>query len=300
MTLEAEDLERLESSVSAAFRDRDHSQLNIIGFGELTVALGFPSQDPTHVCKRSGTMSSEQFESYESLVNRYTAGLAERGVSVVDTEVHSTDRGSDKVAYLVQPLLDSATLGHNVLGSAKPDHEHPFLVALGERIKLADDRLSIDAQVTNWAFDGSEMTLIDVGTPFMWDAAGRYEMDMRPSLAMLPAPVRSYVAKDLTKILARWRSQSGVASDVVANLYREGLDEWAEPAARALNIAIGPAEPVDIGHARKLYEDDLKLWPQLAKLKRVQRTWQSRVRRKPYEFFIQSTYVSSSDVEVTN
>lgn len=299
MSLGAEDLERLESSVSAAFVNRDHSQLNIIGFGELSVALGFPATDPTHVCKRSGTMSCDQFDAYRSLVNRYAAGLNERGVSVVETEVRSTDRGSNKVAYLVQPLLDSATLGHNILSRETPDHEHPFLVALGERVRVVDDRLSIDAQVTNWAFDGTEMTLIDVGTPFMWDADGRYEMDMRPSLAMLPAPVRSYVAKDLTKMLARWQSPSGVASDVIANLYREGLDQWVAPAARALNAAIAPAGAADIEHARELYEDDLKIWPQLAKLKRVQRAWQSRVRRKPYEFFMQSTYVPSSDVKVT-
>lgn len=300
MSLNAQDLEQLEASVVDAFHSRDHSQLTIIGFGELTVALGFPSENPSYVCKRSGAMSNEQFDAYEELVTRYTSGLASRGLSVLDTKVIGLDREGDKVAYLVQPLLDASTLGHNLLNNAEPDPEHPFLVALGERIALADDRISIDAQVTNWAFDGTDMTLIDVGTPFMWDAAGRYEMDMTPSLVMLPAPVRSYVRRDLNKMLGRWQSPDGVATDVVANLYREGLEDWAEPAAIALSAGVALAEPIDLDHARKLYEADLKIWPQLVRLKKAQRVWQSRVRRKPYEFFIQSTYAPISDVHVSD
>lgn len=82
--------------------------------------------------------------------------------------------------------------------------------------------LSIDAQVTSFSWDGSGLTLVDVGTPFLWDENGKLRFDMKPFIRMLPAPTRRLAARELTKLVTRWNDPRRVGIDIVANLYREG------------------------------------------------------------------------------
>lgn len=289
------DLKELDDLVVSALQRRDNSQLSILGFGEVSVALGFPADAPRLVCKRTPPMPRQHFDDYQSLVDRYVAELRSAGLTVIDTTVQAVERDGAVAGYLVQPLLPAATLGHNVLAAAEPDPDHEFLVALGQTLEVVSDRLSIDAQVTNWSWDGSTLTLIDVGTPFMWDQSGALQLDLKPYTPMISAPLRGVVMKDLTKMIDRWRAPRGVAVDVVANLYREGLDVWVEPMITALNRRLGDGvTPVVADEARAIYDEDLKTWPRLNKLKKLERAWQTGVRRRPYDFFIQTTYGDDS------
>ncbi|MGI9598741.1 MAG: DUF6206 family protein [Acidimicrobiales bacterium] len=285
-----DDLARLEADVSAALNRQDNSQLPVIGFGEISVALGYPADDPSHVCKRTPPLTPAQYGGYQQLVERYVAELGDAGLTVVDTEVMVVERDGTLIAYLVQPLLPAESIGHKVLQRADPDDEHPFLVALAETLNLVTDRLSVDAQVTNWSWNGTELTLLDVGTPFIWDAAGDLRFDMTPYLPMISAPLRNSARKDLTKVVDRWKQPSGVAVDIVANLLREGLDDWVEPATAALNRILATDDAIDVDAARAAYAEDLKTWPRLARLKRLERAWQTKVRRRQYDFFIHTTY----------
>lgn len=288
--ISAEDLAHLESLVSAALRNQDLSELNILGFGEISVALGFPFEDPRFVCKRTPPLDSAQFDRYKSLIDRYLDELRDRGLEVVDTEVRAVERDHGAIAYLVQPLLPTDTLGHKVLAASEPHPDHGFLVALSETVGMASARISIDAQVTNWSWDGSVLTLLDVGSPFLWDEAGVFQLDMSPFLPMIPAPLRSAVRNDLIKVARRWQTPRGVALDIIANLYREGLEDWVAPALAAMNRTVGAENVISPAEAEEIYAEDRQTFPKLAKLKRVERAWQTRVRRRPYDFFIQSTY----------
>ncbi|MCP3909587.1 MAG: hypothetical protein GY713_01415 [Actinomycetia bacterium] len=95
----------------------------------------------------------------------------------------------------------------------------------------------------------------DPDHPFL---AAVLQFDMDPFLVMIPAPLRAFVRRDMTKLVDRWRQPRRVALDLVANLYREGMDQWVEPALGALN--------------------------------RVERAWQTTVRRRPHDFFIHTTF----------
>lgn len=288
-----DDLGRLEAEVAAALRRKDSSNLTVIGFGEISVGLGYPAEDPTHVCKRMPPLTPTQFDRYRDLVDRYVTELREAGLSVVDTEVMAVPRDDKLIAYLVQPLLPAESLGHRVLAEAQPDADHPFLVALADTLALVSSSRSIDAQVTNWSWDGGRPTLLDVGTPFLWDRTGELQFDMTPYLPMIPAPLRRTVKRDLTTVVERWRRPRGVAVDVVANLYREGLEQWVPPTVTALNTILGATEAISADEGRAIYSEDLKTFPRLARLKRVERTWRTVVRRSQYDFFIQSTYATS-------
>lgn len=293
-SISTDELVALEADVLLALKRRDNSGLNVLGFGEISLALGYPGPAPQFVCKRTPPFNHSQFQFYRQLVDRYVGELRTAGLSVVDTEVRAVARGEQLVAYLVQPLLRSETLGRRVLDRSEPDPEHPFLVALAETMQLISGRISIDAQITNWSWDDQTLTLLDVGTPFLWDQAGRWQFDIGPYLPMISAPLRSAARKDLTKIANRWQDPRGVALDIVANLYREGLEPWVEPTTEALNRSLGSAQAIQVEEAKAAFAEDLKTWPRLTRLKRLERFWQTSVRRRHYDFFIQSSFADGT------
>ncbi len=284
-----DELEALEQVVVAALESRDDSTLNVLGYGEVSVALGWPIEEPTFVCKRTPPFTRTQFAEYQGLIEEYVAGVQASGLAVVDTKVVPISRGDDVISYLVQPKLASTSLGDNVLQSAEPDPEHPFLEALAGALDVVSPTLSIDAQVTNFSWDGSRLTLIDVGTPFMWDETGELRFEMKPFARMLPAPTRLLATRELTKLVTRWNDPRRVAVDVVANLYRANLPEWVDATVTAMNGALG-RDSISAKEARELFEEDLKIWPFLKKLQAAERWWQTTVRRQPYDWFIYSSY----------
>lgn len=286
----AEELADLEASVGDALDRRDETKLNVLGYGEISVALGYPVHRPLHACKRTPPLDNVQFEQYRQLVRRYVSELRAAGLAVAETDVHAVPRGDELIAYLVQPMLPPETLGHRVLQWAEPDPDHPFLVALGEALRIVTPSLSIDAQVTNWSWNGSRLTLLDVGTPFLWDDDGALLLDMTPFLAMIPAVTRPLIRRDLTRLTSRWREPRGVALDVVANLYREGLDHWVDPTIVALNEALGDEGGIAVEEAEAIYEEDLRTFPRLTRLKQLERIWKTRIRRRPYDFFVKTTF----------
>ncbi|MEM9564960.1 MAG: DUF6206 family protein [Actinomycetota bacterium] len=289
-TIGEADLVHLEAAVVDALAARDDSSLNVLGYGEVSVALGWPIDDPQVVCKRTPPFTREQFAAYRDLVHEYVDRLGASGLAVAETTVLALPRGDRVVAYLVQPKLDGASLGHRILAGAEPDPEHPLVVAVVEALGVVTPTLSIDAQFPNFAWDGSTLTLVDVGTPFLWDGDGGLRFDMRPFARMIPAPTRGLAVRELTKLVERWNDPRRVGLDVVANLYREGLDEWVEPTVEALNRGLGPGEPVTAEEGRAFYEEDARIWPLLKRLQAAERWWQTTVRRRPYDWFIHSTF----------
>jgi len=256
----------------------------------VSVALGWPIDEPRFVCKRTPPFSQDEFSAYRDRVEEYVERIAASGLGVAETTIVPLDRGERVIAYLVQPKFDDAALGHNVLCAAMPDPEHPFLVALVESLGVVSSTISIDAQVTNFAWDGTNMTLLDVGTPFLWDDAGRLRVDIKPFVRMLPAPTRPLVVQEMTKLATRWNDPRRVGLDIVANLYREGLTTWVDPTLVALNRWLGSGASVTAEEAHGFYEEDLKIWPRLKKLQVAERWWQTNVRRRPYDWFVRSTF----------
>jgi hypothetical protein len=284
------ELAALEQAVSSALRARDDSTLNVVGRGEVSIALGWPTEAPRFVCKRVTVFTDSEFDRYASLVDEYVARVRGCGLHAVDTEVMATDHARGVVGYVVQPMLEPNSFGHRVLAAAEPDVDHPFLGALAESLAAVSATFSVDAQVTNLSWDGATATLVDVGTPFLWTDDGRLRFDMAPFSRMIPAPTRGLAIRDLTKTIDRWSAPRGVAVDIVANLIREGLTEWVDPMLDALNRRVDLGDPITTHEAQQHYEDDRKTFPRVARLQAVERWWQESVRRRPYEWFIWTMY----------
>ncbi len=296
--LTVDELAALEQRVHVALERRDLSDLCVVGFGELSVALGArpgPDGSPTVVCKRMPPFRGEGFERYRRLVVSYIEALTARGVDITPTDVVGVTRSDEMtVGYLVQPMLDPSTIGAAVFRSASPETGHLLLQSIGSTVLAAiDDRVSLDAQVSNWSVTAHGVTMLDLGTPLMWDRSGSPLLDMQPFLPMLPLPVRRPMRSVMTALMDRWKEPEGVLLDVAANLMREGLEDWVEPAAAFWSQQLGCA--VDIDAARAAYRQDQRLWPQLKRMQRIERRWRA-MRGEHYDFFIHSTFGGQSTV----
>ncbi len=280
-----DELAELEAAVRIALRERDTAGLNIIGYGELSVVLGYPFDAPRYACKPSSPFTEPELDSYTRIIENYIRELTDQGLTVVPTKLMQIERGDRFVAYQIQPALPAESIGDRVLSAAEPDPEHPLLVALAGMVASVTDRVSFDPQLPNWSWDGQCPTLIDVGTPFFWREDGEPEMDMRPLFRAIPAPLRAFAFRDTAPLLARYKVPRNVAIDVIAQLMRIELDDWIEPAITALNAELD--EPIDEAAGRASLADDLKSFPRLKRLQKMERTWSTRVRRRSYDYFIQ-------------
>lgn len=285
--LPAGELERVEAAIVHALDTDDHSGLTILGYGEVSVAVGWPTGAPRWAVKRLPPFGDRAaLERHVELIHRYIEHLTAAGVGVVETEV-ATFRRDDGVhlAYLVQPVLDPATLGPAVLAAADPAAGHPLVDAVVEAVlACTDGRCGIDAQMTNWVWSGRRARNLDVNTPFLYDAEGRPELDTGVFLAALPALVRRSQRRATTRIVARWRRPRWALLDCAMNLYKEGLDEWVPVVIAAAEPHLD--EPLDPDEVARRYESEAKLWVTMHRLERLERWWRRRVRRRRYEFLL--------------
>ena len=284
------DLLAVEAAVADAIARRDPSGLCLLGHGEISVVLGWPTSSPVVACKRLPPFDSEaDFAAYTAIVDRFVAALRSSGVRVVETEVRGVRRSDGRIAgFHLQPVLPAAEIGTAVLAAADPMVGHPLVGAVVDAVVAAgSDRLGIDAQLANWWWHDGEAWQLDLTTPFTFAADGTPELDLTPFLRILPAVMRPVVRREMVKLMGRWRTPRGALADTAANALKAGLDVWVVPILERVNAVVDP--PVTREEARAMYDEDRKLFPVLLRAERANRWWQQRVRRRPYEFLLPET-----------
>jgi hypothetical protein len=189
------------------------------------------------------------------------------------------------VGFHVQPALPPRSLGPEILRHGDASQGHPILAAVTDAVvRVTHPSLGVDAQLSNWAWLDGEPWQLDLTTPFLLDEHSRPEFDLTPFLAMLPAPVRPLVQHEMVALIRRWTTARGALLDLTANLLKERLDPWVEPALTEVNARVAP--PISRDEAARVYDGDRRLWPLLSRLERANRWWQRTVRRRPFEFLV--------------
>jgi hypothetical protein len=287
-SLSDSDLRRLDDLVEEALASGGEEGLTVLGYGEISLVLGWPAERPAFACKRLPPFaSSERFGSYRDTLEDYLGALATAGVRVVETEMRGVERRDGSVAgYLVQPVLATEQLAPVILRRSDPGDGHPLVEALVATAAGAiSPRVGLDAQLSNWAWDGSALTYIDVGTPLIWSPDGRSRLDLdllaQAYPAVLRRPLRRFVAPG---ILDTYRDLRKVYLDLAGNLLKERLDPWLPVFLDRLNGRI--EQPLDEHEVRRYYRSDARLWGALLRIRRLDRAWRRRVRRRPYPFLL--------------
>ncbi|MEM9134933.1 MAG: DUF6206 family protein [Actinomycetota bacterium] len=286
-----EQLHDVERSYRRALDARSIDGLNVIGYGEIGLAIAIPTDAPRAVVKRmAASPDAAMVSDYAARMDAYQRHLAEH-VRIIPTDQRSiVDDQGWTVPYMIQPLIDSTDLCENILAEARPDDEHPVLVALRDVVERvgAITEIGLDSQVSNFAWVDDELVCLDVGSPLVFDAHGEPDIEIGPYQRAMPAvlnPVLRRVLIDLTNRMGNTREGLRHAA---TSLLRLELDDWLAPALTTFNTVLDePLEEADIRNGFSGIKREMKVVKSFA---RVQRAWVTRVRRQPYDFFITDSF----------
>ncbi len=275
------DLADVEARVRAAIHRRDSSGLRLLGHGEVSIVLGWPTDEPVHALKRVPPFRTAALaQQYIDACEQNFAVLRAAEVQLWPTSLHTVVRDDGRVVvYHRQPVADPVQIGSNVLRAAEPADSHPLLdVIVASVVRVVTPTVGFDVQVANWLWDGTTAQQLDFTSPFlMTPARDDLLFDTSGFLQEYPAVLRPLLRRELTTLIRRLTTAEGAIGDMISNLHKEGLHQWVDPAIRAARNVAGVS--VDKATAIKMYEDDKKLMPVALKLKKVQRAWLVRTGR---------------------
>jgi hypothetical protein len=286
--LEAGALEDLERRVSRALESARAPQPEVLGYGEISSALALRFDGGGAACKRLPPFPSPRaLADYRACFEAQLEAFEASGIPVLATELRSVEgAGARPIAYCVQPLVETEALLPACL-ARDPAEQGKEVVETVLDLVLAyvSPTRGFDAQLSNWARADGELVYLDVSTPLLRDDEGRERLDVSVFLASLPWALRGLVRRFLLRgILDTYYSPRSVVVDLLGNLIKEGLEdrlpELVPVAARRLG------ESVSVDEVRRHYGRDARTWHLLQRLRRVDRAWQQRVRRRPYPFLL--------------
>jgi hypothetical protein len=285
-------VEAVDEAVERAIAYGTAEGLRVLGYGEVTFAIGWPGEAPTHAIKRLPTFPTRaRFEAYATLLERYAAELKRRGVEVVDTRLESVPGAGQMVrAYLVQPLVEEAQRLSTVLRAVSRERAALLLGELAETVcRAVDDRVGLDAQVPNWAVVDGGLATYDVSTPFLRNTEGKDMLDVPFFLSIYPWALRGLLGRFvITDVLAHYHDPRVVLIDVASNMVREGHGRWVPVLLEQANCRL--EQPIDESKVRKYAKSDARTWNMLQRLRRSDRWWQRTLRRRPYPFLLAPPY----------
>ena len=284
--IEHAEIEQVEQAVVHALDHADAGGLRVLGYGEISLVLGWPTGAPQWACKRLPPFpSTAAADRFVDVFRRYLAVLEARGVHVVETGVDRVALADGRVVlYCVQPVLPAAQLAPAIV-AADDDADELIGEIVDTALRVVDDTVGLDAQLSNWARCDGQLTYFDVTTPLLRGPDGRSELDTEVFLASLPwalrAPVRRFV---LPGILRRYHTPRTAVLDLAANLLKERLDGRITTVLTAAGDRVDP--PLTEDEVRADYRSDARTWDLLQRVRRMDRAWQRRIRRRRYPFLL--------------
>ncbi|MDX1620101.1 MAG: DUF6206 family protein [Nitriliruptorales bacterium] len=280
------DLGELERRFEEVLRTGTPEDLPIAGYGEISVTFGWPPDEPRLAIKSLPVFPERaRLRTYGALVEEYVAVLAERGVDVLPTEVRWVAAPGGWRGFLVQPLLPSESIGPRVLAGGGSDADH-LLGGIVDRAHAAiDGRVGLDAQVSNWAAVDGRLLFLDVGTPMLRDRAGRDRLDIAILATSVPWILRGLTVHAVgPRLLAPYHDLRATLLDAAGNLIRERLERHIPRLLEHANERVEP--PLTGREVRGFYRWNARTYAALQWVRRVDRAWQRRVRRRPYGFLL--------------
>lgn len=287
-----EQLAALESRIQSGLERRSLDGLNVLGFGEIGVAIGVPENEPTAVVKRLPALEDRsEIDSWFSYLRDYEQLVAEH-VTVAPTEQRIISTGDDGrwAGYLIQPRYPKDLLVENILAATDPIDDHPIVVAVRDAALAAtsDGRAAIDSQFSNFVWTDEALTTIDCGSPFMYRADGAPDYRVGAYSDAMPAALRPVVVKIATKVTAEVGTAAGNLELAALSVVRIGQRRWLDSVLATFNQRLD--EPIETATVMARFDKLHGEMQQIKRLGKLQRAWLEKVRRRRYEFFITDSF----------
>lgn len=285
------DVERLDVAVEGAIREGRARGLRVLGYGEITLVVGWPSDDPVVAVKRLPPFPDVgRLGAYADLLQRYLAILEERGVGVIETEIRSRSGSGRSVrAYLVQPFVPRERHLNVLLRTAAGERAMELLGQVVDNVcRCVDRAVGFDAQAANWFLEDGRLVCFDVSTPMLHGPDGREQLDLGLFLSIYPWIARPALARIAPGVMAQYHDRRTVLLDFASNLHKEGLDRHVPALLRLANAEL--ASPLSVADVRRYFRQDKLLWALMQRLRLADRAWQRHVRRRPYPFLLPARY----------
>ncbi|MEL6985112.1 MAG: DUF6206 family protein [Actinomycetota bacterium] len=287
-----EALREADAAIDRAIAARDTSDLHVLGFGEFSVALGWPTAAPEYVLKRALVYDSRaSCQAHFDTIQGFVDMLEANGADVIASSLHVVERPDGRASgYVTQPLVPKDLLAQTALDRDEPRADHPVVLAHRDMaVHHCTPEYAVDLQVPNFAFDGDRYAYLDITSPVTWDADGTFTGPIPDELVrMVPAPIRPTFRKEYAKAASGFRTLPGALHAALVFLHRGGHGQWAPAFAEAFNELLD--EPIDLDAARADYERFEKVIPMVKRTSRLQRWWQTTVRRGTYDTFITDSF----------
>ncbi len=283
------EIEAFEQRLEDAVRTGHAEDLDVIGYGEVTIAVKLATPRGDFAGKRLVPFSSRKAaESTAALIASYIEQLGACGIDVVETETPILERPDGHVLYCVQPLLTPGTLGPDFLRDKTAEEAAPYVRRIFEHIRASvTPSLAPDGQLSNWAIDGRRLRYLDVGTPFIRDEKGNDRFDFTEQTRALPAPVRAIVDRFLLRgILDNYHSTRGQALDFLGNLIKEGLGDIFPPLIPIANEVFGLTPEISEQEVRAHYKSDAQTYAFIQAARRADRWVYRNILRKSYPYLL--------------
>lgn len=285
----ASEIEAFEETLGQAVRSGNADDLDVIGYGEVTIAVKLSTHRGDFVCKRLAPLSSrESAARISGVIRRYIDALEACGIDVVETETPYLEGRDCWVLYCVQPMLAPGSLGPDFLREMSADEAMPYVRRIFEKIRASvTPLLAPDGQLSNWAFEGERLRYLDVGTPFLRDQDGEELFDFTEVVRALPAPMRVIVRRFLLRgILDSYHSVRGQALDFLGNLLKEGLAGLFPPLVPLANEVFELSPEITEDEVRSHYRSDAQTYALIQAARRADRWVHRRLLRKPYPYLL--------------
>ncbi len=286
-----DELLELEAAIQDAQRRRSIDGLNVFGFGEVSMAVGWPTADPRFIAKRMLPMREARAVTEPlAAIDAFAQRLRDAGGRVLPYETRSIQRpDGNHVGYVVQPIVPEEQLAETVLATETPAAGHPLLVAVRDFVvTCTDDDLALDAQVPNFAWRDGEVWLLDITSPAGFDGDELVYPLAELTEQLVPRVLRPMLAKATVDIFSLYRGRTGALTQVAVFLHRVQADAWVGPALETFNEVLD--EPIDPAEVQARWERNVKDFPKIKFLVRLQRAWQEKVRRTPFEYLITDSF----------
>lgn len=285
----AAELLAVEAAVQHA-RRAGIGKLRILGWGELSVVIGWNAGGRFWACKRLPPFASRAaYSAYARHLTLYEQRLRRAGVPVLDGQLLVVSQTEERpIAYLVQPAFARHQLLSELFAVLPREQcAAQFEQVITHTLACTSPRLGFDAQLSNWALPEGRLVYCDTTSALIRDEAGRTPEHADLFIGTLPSPLQGFVrAHMLESARDEYFAPRAILGNALANLYKEGIGRLVPMLLARVNARLMPRPPLRLREIRRCYLTEELRWGSFQLVRRFDALLQRWVHGRPAEILL--------------